>query len=193
MEEHDIAKELLNYRELTKLKSTYIDALPNLISPITQRLHTSFNQAVAATGRLSSNNPNLQNIPIRTDRGKEIRKAFIPRDENHTIISADYSQIELRIMAALSGDHNMCQAFIDDHDIHTATAAKVYNVAIAEVDSTMRRNAKMVNFGIIYGISAFGLSQRLGVSRSEAKALIDGYFELYPGVKRYGSLYQQSP
>lgn len=185
VEEHDIAKELLNYRELTKLKSTYIDALPNLISPITQRLHTSFNQAVAATGRLSSNNPNLQNIPIRTDRGKEIRKAFIPRDENHTIISADYSQIELRIMAALSGDHNMCQAFIDDHDIHTATAAKVYNVAIADVDSTMRRNAKMVNFGIIYGISAFGLSQRLGVSRSEAKALIDGYFELYPGVKRY--------
>jgi DNA polymerase I len=180
-----IVSQLLDYRELTKLKSTYIDALPNLINPRTGRVHTTFNQTVAATGRLSSTNPNLQNIPIRTDRGREIRKAFIPRDANHIILAADYSQIELRIVAAMSKDEKMIAAFKEGQDIHAATAANVYNVPIQSVDSTMRRNAKMVNFGIIYGISAFGLAQRLGVSRTEAGALIDEYFKQYPGIKEY--------
>lgn len=183
--EQPIVDDILNYRELAKLKSTYVDALPGLINPKTGRLHTTYNQTIAVTGRLSSTNPNLQNIPIRTDRGKEVRKAFIARDEQHTILSADYSQIELRIIASLSGDEKMIQAFKDGKDIHAATAANVYDVPLEEVTSTMRRNAKMVNFGIIYGISAFGLSQRLSIPRSEAAALIDQYFKQYPGIKQY--------
>jgi DNA polymerase-1 len=156
-----------------------------LINPKTNRIHTSYNQAVAVTGRLSSNNPNLQNIPIRTARGREVRKAFVPRDENHVILSADYSQIELRIIAAISEDVQMMEAFKSGIDIHTATAAKVYGVSIEEVSGDMRRNAKSVNFGIIYGVSAFGLSENLGIARSEAKQLIDNYFAQYPGIKTY--------
>ena len=182
---HGIVEEILTYRELTKLKSTYVDSLPGLINPRTNRLHTSYNQAVAVTGRLSSNNPNLQNIPIRTDRGKEIRKAFIPRNSDHILVSADYSQIELRIVAAISGDTNMVQAFKDQKDIHTATAARVYNIEEKEVTSAMRRAAKAVNFGIIYGQSAFGLAENLGISRTEAKTIIDNYFGQYPSVKQY--------
>jgi DNA polymerase I len=182
---HQIVEDLLAYRELTKLKSTYVDALPTLINPRTGRLHTSYNQAVAVTGRLSSNNPNLQNIPIRTERGREIRKAFIPRDSNHRMISADYSQIELRIVAAISGDEAMIQAFKDNKDIHTATAAKVYGVEESAVTKDMRRAAKAVNFGIIYGQSAFGLAENIGVSRTEAKTIIDNYFTQYPSVKEY--------
>jgi DNA polymerase-1 len=182
---HQVVEDILAYRELTKLKSTYVDSLPGLINPRTGRLHTSYNQAVAVTGRLSSNNPNLQNIPIRTDRGREIRKAFIPRDENHCIISADYSQIELRIVAAISGDEAMIQAFKDNKDIHTATAAKVYGVEEKDVTKDMRRAAKAVNFGIIYGQSAFGLSENIGVSRTEAKTIIDNYFIQYPAIKKY--------
>jgi DNA polymerase-1 len=150
-------------------------------------VHTSYNQAIAATGRLSSTNPNLQNIPIRTERGREVRKAFIPRDENHTIISADYSQIELRIIAEISRDVNMREAFIKNLDIHTATAANVYGIALDQVDSTQRRNAKAVNFGIIYGQSAFGLSQSLGIPRKEAADIIENYFAQYPGIKQYMS------
>jgi DNA polymerase-1 len=175
----------LDYREFTKLKSTYVDALPNLINPKTHRLHTTFNQAIAATGRLSSVNPNLQNIPIKTERGKKIRKAFIQKDENHTILSADYSQIELRIVASISEDQNMIDAFKKNLDIHAATAANVFSVALEDVTSEMRRQAKMVNFGIIYGISAFGLAQRLGISRTEAAALIEQYFIKYSGIKKY--------
>ena len=182
---HKIVEDILTYRELTKLKSTYVDSLPGLINPRTGRLHTSYNQAVAVTGRLSSNNPNLQNIPIRTERGREIRKAFIARDTDHVLVSADYSQIELRIVAAISGDENMIQAFKENKDIHTATAAKVYNVAESEVTSDMRRAAKAVNFGIIYGQSAFGLSENIGVSRTEAKTIIDNYFIQYASVKQY--------
>jgi DNA polymerase I len=182
---HQIVEDILTYRELTKLKSTYVDALPGLINPRTGRLHTSFNQAVAVTGRLSSNNPNLQNIPIRTDRGREIRKAFIPRDKDHCLISADYSQIELRIVAGISGDENMIHAFRENKDIHTATAAKVYNVSEDEVTKDMRRAAKAVNFGIIYGQSAFGLAENIGVSRTEAKSIIDNYFAQYPAIKGY--------
>jgi DNA polymerase-1 len=181
----DIVRDILDFRQLQKLKSTYVDALPTMVNAKTGRVHTSYNQAVAATGRLSSNNPNLQNIPIRTERGREVRKAFIPRDENHTIVSADYSQIELRIIAEISKDPNMRQAFIDNIDIHTATAAKVYGVSIEEVDSTQRRNAKAVNFGIIYGQSAFGLSQNLGIPRKEAAEIIENYFAQYPGIKQY--------
>jgi DNA polymerase I len=183
--EHEIVKKILDFRELSKLKSTYVDALPLLISKKTGRIHTSYNQAVAATGRLSSTNPNLQNIPIRTERGREIRKAFIPRDENHLILSADYSQIELRIMASFSGDESMIEAFNNDIDIHSTTAAKVFSVDLADVDSDMRRKAKMVNFGIIYGISAFGLGQRLGIPRGEAKEIIDSYFLQFPKVKTF--------
>ncbi len=182
---HQIVEDILAYRELTKLKSTYVDALPGLINPRTGRLHTSYNQAVAVTGRLSSNNPNLQNIPIRTDRGREIRKAFIARDTDHVLLSADYSQIELRIVAAISEDEHMAQAFREHKDIHTATAAKVYGVAEAEVTSAQRRNAKAVNFGIIYGQSAFGLAENLGISRTEAKTIIDNYFIQYPSIKKY--------
>lgn len=183
----DIVQDILDFRQLQKLKSTYVDALPLLVNPKTGRVHTSFNQAVAATGRLSSNNPNLQNIPIRTERGREVRKAFIARDENHVLLSADYSQIELRIIAEISKEENMLEAFNKGIDIHTATAAKVYGVAIEDVDSTQRRNAKAVNFGIIYGQSAFGLSQSLGIPRKEAAAIIEQYFVQYPGIKKYMS------
>jgi len=182
---HQVVEDILAYRELTKLKSTYVDSLPGLINPKTGRLHTSFNQAVAVTGRLSSNNPNLQNIPIRTERGREIRKAFISRDKDHCLISADYSQIELRIVAAISGDENMIQAFKEHKDIHTATAAKVYSVEEKDVTYDMRRAAKAVNFGIIYGQSAFGLAENLGISRSEAKTIIDNYFIQYASIKKY--------
>ncbi len=180
-----IVQKVLEYREIGKLKSTYIDALPSLINPRTGRVHSNFSQTVAATGRLSSNNPNLQNIPIRTERGREIRKAFVPRDKDHVLLSADYSQIELRIIAALSGDQAMLEAFQGGLDIHAATAAKVYGVELASVNADMRRKAKMVNFGIIYGISAFGLSQRLDIPRKEADELISNYFQTYPGIQRY--------
>ncbi|PJJ83470.1 DNA polymerase I [Mucilaginibacter auburnensis] len=183
----DIVRDILDYRQLQKLKSTYVDALPTMVNQKTGRVHTSYNQAVAATGRLSSTNPNLQNIPIRTERGREVRKAFIPRDENHTIISADYSQIELRIIAEISKDANMMDAFVKGIDIHTATAANVYGVPVLEVDSTQRRNAKAVNFGIIYGQSAFGLSQNLGIPRKEAAEIIENYFLQFPGIKQYMS------
>ncbi len=182
---HEIIELILEYRSLTKLKSTYVDALPSLVNKRDGRIHTSYNQAVAATGRLSSNNPNLQNIPIRTEKGREIRKAFIPRNKDYTLLAADYSQIELRIIAHLSGDKNMIEAFNQDLDIHTATAAKVYGVKQDEVTAEMRRNAKMVNFGIIYGISAFGLSERLNIPRKEAAEIIDNYFEQYPDIKAY--------
>jgi DNA polymerase-1 len=181
----DVVKDILDFRQLQKLKSTYVDALPLLVNPKTGRVHTSYNQAVAATGRLSSNNPNLQNIPIRTERGREVRKAFIPRDENHVLLSADYSQIELRIIADISKEENMLYAFNNGIDIHTATAARVYGISIEEVTSTQRRNAKAVNFGIIYGQSAFGLSQNLGIPRKEAAEIIEQYFAQYPGIKRY--------
>ena len=181
---HEIIGKILEYRGLKKLLSTYIDALPQLINPRTGRIHTSFNQAVTATGRLSSSNPNLQNIPIRDEDGKEIRKAFIP-DDGCEFFSADYSQIELRIMAHLSEDKNMIDAFLSGYDIHAATAAKIYKVDINEVTADMRRKAKTANFGIIYGISVFGLAERMNVSRQEAKDLIDGYFETYPQVKEY--------
>ncbi|MFI5163593.1 MAG: DNA polymerase I, partial [Sphingobacteriales bacterium] len=181
----DIVRDILDYRQLQKLKSTYVDALPQMVNPKTGRVHTSYNQAVAATGRLSSTNPNLQNIPIRTERGREVRKAFIPRDEDHTIVSADYSQIELRIIAEISKETNMLDAFVKNMDIHTATAANVYGLSVEEVTSTQRRNAKAVNFGIIYGQSAFGLSQSLGIPRKEAAEIIENYFAQYPGIKRY--------
>jgi DNA polymerase-1 len=183
--QHEICNDILAYRELAKLKSTYVDALPLLIHPKTGKVHTSYAQAVAVTGRLSSNNPNLQNIPIRTDRGREIRKAFIPRDENHLLVSADYSQIELRIVAAISGDENMCEAFRTGKDIHTATAAKVFNVPETEVSKEMRYKAKSVNFGIIYGQGAFGLSENLGISRTEAKEIIDNYKKQFPRIQQY--------
>ena len=183
--EHEIIKEILRYRQISKLKSTYVDALPTLIHPVSGRVHTSFNQAVAATGRLSSQNPNLQNIPIRTEMGREVRKAFIPRNSEFEILAADYSQIELRIIAALSGDEGMIRDFKDGHDIHTATASKVFNVSLDAVDKEMRRKAKMVNFGIIYGISAFGLAQRLEIPRKEAAEIIEAYFTQYPNIKKY--------
>lgn len=182
---HEIVGKILDYRELVKLKNTYVDTLPELINPLTGRIHTSYNQVVAVTGRLSSDNPNLQNIPIRTERGREIRKAFTARNENYTLLSADYSQIELRIIAGLSKDAGMIEAFQSGQDIHKATAAKVYGVGLEEVTSDMRRNAKMVNFGIIYGISAFGLSERLNIPRKEAATIIENYFAKYPGIKAY--------
>ena len=181
---HPVVEKILEHRGLKKLLGTYIDALPLLINPRTGRVHTSFNQTVTATGRLSSSNPNLQNIPIRDENGKEIRKAFIP-DEGCLFFSADYSQIELRIMAHLSEDKNMIDAFLSNHDIHAATAAKIYKIDLKDVGSDMRRKAKTANFGIIYGISVFGLAERMNVDRKEAKELIDGYFETYPGVKAY--------
>ncbi|MGB4774248.1 MAG: DNA polymerase I [Daejeonella sp.] len=181
----DIVADILDFRQLQKLKSTYVDALPQLINKKTSRLHTSYNQAVASTGRLSSNNPNLQNIPIRTERGREVRKAFIPRDQNHVLLSADYSQIELRLIAEISKDENMMDAFEKGLDIHTATAAKVYGISLDEVTSIQRRNAKAVNFGIIYGQSSFGLSQSLGIPRKEATEMIENYFNEYPGIKNY--------
>jgi len=181
----DIVKDILDYRQLQKLKSTYVDALPSLVNPATGLIHTSYNQAVAATGRLSSTNPNLQNIPIRTERGREVRKAFIPRQAGWTLLSADYSQIELRLIADLSQDENMLDAFQQGLDIQRATAARVYGVELEEVTSDMRRNAKAVNFGIIYGQSAFGLSQSLGIPRKEAAAIIDQYFAQYTGIRKY--------
>ena len=180
-----IVSDILTFRELTKLKSTYVDALPLLINPNTGRVHTTYGQAVAVTGRLASNNPNLQNIPVRSDRGKEIRKAFIPRDKNHVLVSADYSQIELRIVAAISGDENMCEAFRLGKDIHTATAAKVYGIDESEVTKEMRYKAKSVNFGIIYGQGAFGLADNLGISRTEAKTIIDNYKKEFSGITTY--------
>lgn len=183
--ESPIVQHILDYRSLTKLKSTYVDALPNLVNRHDGLIHTSFNQAVTATGRLSSNNPNLQNIPVRTDKGREIRKAFIPRDESHILLAADYSQIELRIIAHLSGDKAMQEAFTAGLDIHADTAARVYGVAIEDVTSEMRRNAKAVNFGIIYGMSAFGLAERLKVSRGEASQIIKNYFKEYVGIQEY--------
>ncbi len=182
---HPIIQLILDYRSLTKLKSTYVDVLPTLISPRDKRIHTSYNQAVAATGRLSSNNPNLQNIPIRTDRGKEIRKAFVPRNNDFILVSADYSQIELRIIAHMSGDQNMIEAFRHGIDIHAATAARVYGLQVGEVTPEMRRKAKAVNFGIIYGQSAFGLAERLNIPRREAADIIASYFDQYPGIKSY--------
>ncbi len=181
---HPIINKVLEYRGLKKLLSTYVEALPELINNRTGRIHTSYNQAIAATGRLSSNNPNLQNIPLREEAGREIRKAFIPA-EGHVFLSADYSQIELRLMAHLSNDRGMKEDFLSGHDIHSATASKIFGLKPEEVKREMRAKAKTANFGIIYGISAFGLSQRLNISRSEAKELIDGYFESYPGVKKY--------
>lgn len=183
----DIVQDILEYRQLQKLKSTYVDALPSLINAQTGLIHTSYNQAVAATGRLSSTNPNLQNIPIRTEKGREVRKAFIPRATGNVLISADYSQIELRIIAELSKDENMLEAFREGYDIHRATAARVYGIPLEEVTSEQRRNAKAVNFGIIYGQSAFGLSQSLGIARKEAAAIIDQYFAQYTGIRNYMS------
>jgi len=183
--EHEIVQQILDFRQLQKLKSTYVDALPELISPKDGLIHTSYNQAVAATGRLSSTNPNLQNIPIRTDRGREIRKAFVPRSKDYQILAADYSQIELRIMAAFSEDKTMMAAFKNGEDIHATTASKLYKVPLTDVDSEMRRRAKTANFGIIYGISAFGLSQRLNIPRKEASELIDNYFEEFSSIKQY--------
>lgn len=184
-DKHPIVDKILEYRSLTKLIGTYLDSFPKLINPLTGRLHTVFNQAVTATGRLSSSNPNLQNIPIRTERGKEIRKAFVPRDEEHVILAADYSQIELRIIASLANDRHMIEAFTHHLDIHASTAAKIYGLNIEDVTKEQRRNAKSVNFGIVYGISAFGLSEQLGISRKEAAALIEEYFHQYPDIKNF--------
>ncbi|WP_337522317.1 DNA polymerase I [Alistipes shahii] len=182
---HRIVDLILEYRGVKKLLSTYVEALPQLVNRSTGRIHTSFNQAVTATGRLSSTNPNLQNIPVRDDMGRRIRKAFIPSDDDHLLLSADYSQVELRLMAHLSGDESLIAAFEHGEDIHAATAAKLFNKTLDEVTSEERRRAKTANFGIIYGISAFGLSQRLEIPRKEAKEIIDGYFASYPGVKKY--------
>lgn len=182
---HPIVSKILDYRELVKLKNTYVDTLPELVNEKTKRIHTSFNQVVAVTGRLSSDNPNLQNIPIRTERGRQIRTAFIPRDNDHILLSADYSQIELRIVASMSGDKNMCEAFHSGKDIHTATAARVFGVAETDVTKEMRYKSKSVNFGIIYGQGAFGLSENLNISRTEAKELIDNYFREYGAIKNY--------
>ena len=182
---HPVIGLILEYRGLRKLLSTYVEALPQLVNPRTGRIHTSFNQAVTATGRLSSTNPNLQNIPVRDERGREIRKAFVPSDGDRLLLSADYSQVELRLMAHLSGDEDMIAAFSHGEDIHTATAAKLFGVPPEQVTREQRRRAKTANFGIIYGISAFGLAQRLNIPRAEAKEIIDGYFATYPGVRRY--------
>ncbi len=183
--EHPIITDVLKYRQFKKLQSTYLDALPNEINPKTSRIHTVYAQAVAATGRLSSNNPNLQNIPIRTERGRQVRKAFIPRNENYVLLAADYSQIELRLIAALSEDEVMIQSFLNGEDIHASTAAKVFNVPLTEVTREQRSDAKAVNFGIIYGVSAFGLSNQTSLSRSEAKELIDTYYQTYPKLRAY--------
>lgn len=183
--DHQIVRDILDWRQLVKLQNTYVDSLPNEVNPKTQRVHTDYMQTVAATGRLSSNNPNLQNIPVRTERGRQIRKAFVPRDENYTLLSADYSQIELRIIAALSGEPNMIESFAKGEDIHRSTAAKVFNVALEEVTREQRSHAKTVNFGIIYGVSAFGLSNQTDLSRSESAALIEAYYKTYPRLKEY--------
>lgn len=183
--EYPIANEILRFRTLSKLKSTYVDALPELINAKTGRIHSSFNQALAATGRLSSNNPNLQNIPIKTDEGRRVREAFVPRDDRHTLLAADYSQIELRLIAEMSGEEAMLEAFSAGNDIHAATAAKVYNIPLDEVTSEQRRNAKTVNFSIIYGAGSTNLSKQLNIKRQEAKELIDQYFNQYKGLKKY--------
>ncbi len=183
--QHEIVRNILEYREASKLKGTYVDSLPGTVNPDTGRVHTTFQQLITATGRLQSHDPNLQNIPIRSEQGKEIRKAFIPGGRDRLLLAADYSQIELRVMASLSGDKAMCEAFQNNTDIHTATAAAVYGVSESDVQPEMRRTAKMVNFGIIYGISAFGLSQRLGIPKKEAETMITEYFKLYPGVKQH--------
>jgi DNA polymerase-1 len=183
--DHPVVAKILEWRSLQKLENTYVSALPNDINPQTQRIHTVYNQAVAATGRLSSNNPNLQNIPIRTSRGQEVRKAFIPRDNDHILMAADYSQIELRIIAALSKDPAMVKAFQNNEDIHAATAARVFDVPLERVTREQRSNAKTVNFGIVYGVSAFGLSQQTNLSRTESKELIDTYYSSYPQLKQY--------
>src|SRR6056300_1027870 len=183
--DHEIVSNVLDWRSLQKLQNTYVEALPREINPKTGRVHTIYNQAVAATGRLSSNNPNLQNIPIRTERGQQVRKAFIPRDENHILMAADYSQIELRIIAALSKDEGMVSAFQNNEDIHAATAAKVFNVPLEKVTREQRSNAKTVNFGIVYGVSAFGLSQQTDLNRTESKELIETYYATYPKLRAY--------
>ncbi|MBY8962184.1 DNA polymerase I [Flavobacterium sp. D11R37] len=183
--DNPIVQDILDWRQLVKLQNTYVDALPTQVEPATGRVHTDYMQTVAATGRLSSNNPNLQNIPIRTERGRQIRKAFIARDENYTLLSADYSQIELRIIAALSGDPEMVKSFQNNEDIHASTAAKVFNVSLEEVTREQRSNAKTVNFGIVYGVSAFGLSNQTSLSRSESKELIDAYYKTYPTLRDY--------
>ncbi|MEZ4794340.1 MAG: DNA polymerase I [Flavobacteriaceae bacterium] len=183
--DHKIIRDILDFRGLSKLKSTYVDALPEQVEPSTGRVHTDYLQTVAATGRLASNNPNLQNIPIRTERGREVRKAFVPRDKDYVILSADYSQIELRIIAALSEEDNMIKAFKQGEDIHASTAAKVFNVPLSEVSREQRSNAKTVNFGIIYGVSAFGLSNQTDLNRTEAKELIDTYYKTYPKLRQY--------
>jgi DNA polymerase-1 len=183
--EHPIVSDILDWRSLKKLQNTYVDALPKDINPKTGRVHTIYNQAVAATGRLSSNNPNLQNIPIRTARGQQVRKAFVPRDDQHVLMAADYSQIELRIIAALSKDEGMLAAFLNNEDIHQTTAAKVFNVPLERVTRIQRGNAKTVNFGIVYGVSAFGLSQQTDLNRTEAKELIDTYYATYPKLRNY--------
>jgi DNA polymerase-1 len=185
--DHEIVRNIQEYRQYKKLQSTYVDALPNEVNPKTGRIHTQYMQAVAATGRLSSNNPNLQNIPIRTERGREVRKAFIPKSQDYVLLAADYSQIELRIIASLSEEENMINAFKNGEDIHASTAAKVFNVPLDEVTREQRSNAKTVNFGIVYGVSAFGLSNQTDLSRSEAKELIDTYYETYPKLKAYMS------
>ncbi|MFX0555494.1 DNA polymerase I [Maribacter sp. CXY002] len=185
--DHEIVQNVLDYRGLTKLKSTYVDALPEQVEPSTGRVHTDYMQTVAATGRLSSNNPNLQNIPIRTERGRQVRKAFVPKDENHVLLAADYSQIELRIIAALSEEDTMIEAFKNGEDIHTSTASKVFNIPLEEVTREQRSNAKTVNFGIIYGVSAFGLSNQTDLSRAESKELIDMYYKTYPKLRNYMS------
>ena len=182
---HPVPAKILEYRQTTKLKSTYVDALPRQINPRTGLIHTTYSQTVAATGRLSSIDPNLQNIPIRTHAGNEIRKAFIPRAKGRVILSADYSQIELRIMAHVSKDEGLISAFTAGEDIHTTTAASVFGVRNKEVTDEMRRSAKAVNFGIMYGLGPFGLAQRLGISQTEAKQIIQKYFERFPGVKKY--------
>jgi DNA polymerase-1 len=183
--EHKICDDILTFREYTKLKNTYVDTLPELINPKTSRVHTTYAQTIAVTGRLSSINPNLQNIPIRTEQGREIRKAFIPRDDKHILISADYSQIELRVVAAMSGDEAMCEAFRKHKDIHTATAAKVYGIDENDVTKEQRYKAKSVNFGIIYGQGAFGLAENLSISRTEAKEIIDNYKKEFSGIQKY--------
>ncbi|MDA8626409.1 DNA polymerase I, partial [Flavobacteriaceae bacterium] len=183
--EHDFVKNILQYRSLSKLMSTYVDSLPNQVLSSTNRVHTEYLQTVASTGRLSSINPNLQNIPIRTKRGREVRKAFIPKDENYFLLAADYSQIELRIIASMSGEKNMIKAFNNNEDIHSSTASIVFDIPVNEVTKTQRSNAKTVNFGIIYGVSAFGLSNQTDLSRSESKELIETYYHKYPNLKKF--------
>ena len=182
---HDFAKNILKFRSLTKLMSTYVDSLPNQVLSLTNRVHTEYLQTVASTGRLSSVNPNLQNIPIRTERGKKVRKAFIPRDKDHLLLAADYSQIELRIIASMSEEKNMIKAFNNNEDIHSSTASAVFGIPVNEVTREQRSNAKTINFGIIYGVSAFGLSNQTDLSRSESKDLIETYYIKYPNLKKF--------